>query len=153
MASPWEKYQQPASAAPEVGPWMKYQAALPSEAQPAPEAPSLMQRAGQTIGNMAAGAVRGAGSIGATILTPVDAAARAVGIENDFIGRSDRREAMDAGLAEMGADPASLAFRSAKVGAEIAGTAGAGGVLAKGAQAVGAAAPVVQGLASGGLNV
>lgn len=104
------------------------------------------------LANLAGGLVRGAGSIGATLLAPVDAAARAVGIQNDFIGRDDRRAGMDAGLQSMGADPSSLAFKAGKLGGEIAGTAGVGGVLAKGAQAVGAAAPVVQALATGGMR-
>ena len=56
---------------------------------PAPEE-SFGSRMLQHAGNLTAGAVRGAGSIGATILAPVDAAARAMGIENDFIGRNDR---------------------------------------------------------------
>lgn len=81
------------------------------------------------IGNLAAGAARGAGSIGATLLAPIDAAARAVGIENDIIGRRDRREAMTNALKSMGADPESLAFQTGKIGAEVAGTLPVGGVL------------------------
>jgi hypothetical protein len=84
------------------------------------------------LGNLAAGAVRGAGSIGATILAPVDAAARAMGIENSVIGRTDRRQAMDQVLQDMGADPDSFMYQGGKLGTEIAGTAGVGGVLAKG---------------------
>lgn len=99
-----------------------------------------------------AGLVRGAGSIGATLLTPLDAAARAVGIENSVIGRRDRREAMDAGLRELGADTDSLAFKGGKLGAEIAGTAGVGGALARGAGAFGASPGVVAALQSGGLS-
>lgn len=84
------------------------------------------------LGNVLAGAVRGAGSIGATLMAPIDAAARGAGIENRFIGRKDRREAMDAALGNMGADTESLAYGAGKIGAEIAGTAGVGGALAKG---------------------
>lgn len=93
-------------------------------------APSLGKRALQQVGNLAAGAVRGAGSIGATIMAPIDAAARAVGVQNDFIGRTDRRQAMDQALGGMGADTDSLAYGAGKLTAEIAGTAGAGGVAA-----------------------
>lgn len=89
-----------------------------------------LNAAQQGVGNLAAGAVRGAGSIGATLLTPVDAAARAIGVENSIIGRRDRREAMDGGLQSMGADTDSLAFGAGKIGAEIAGTLGVGGGLA-----------------------
>ena len=116
--------------------------------------PSFGSKVAQQVGNVAAGAVRGAGSIGATILTPIDAAARAMGVQNDFIGRTDRREAMTNALAGMGADPESLAFGAGKLGAEIAGTAGAGGVLAKGYGAVfPRAAPMIESLATGGLRV
>jgi len=82
------------------------------------------------VGNIAAGALRGAGSIGATILSPIDAAARAMGIENSYIGRNDRRQAMDEGLQSMGADPSSSEYQLAKFGTEVAGTAGVGGALA-----------------------
>lgn len=85
-----------------------------------------------TVGNLLAGALRGAGSIGATLMTPIDAAARAAGIQNDFIGRADRRDAMDQALKTMGADTDSLAYGAGKIGAEVAGTAGIGGALAKG---------------------
>lgn len=114
--------------------------------------PSMMQSIGQTLGNIGAGAVRGAGSIGATIMAPVDAAARAMGIENSVIGRTDRRSAMDEALRGMGAETDSLAYQGGKLGAEIAGTAGAGGVLAKGAQVAGAAMPLVQALRTGGMS-
>jgi hypothetical protein len=100
---------------------------------PKAEAPkSFGSQVAQGLGNLAAGAVRGAGSIGATILAPVDAAARAMGIENSVIGRTDRRQAMDQVLQDMGADPDSFMYQGGKLGTEIAGTAGAGGVLAKG---------------------
>ena len=74
---------------------------------------------GQTLGNFAAGAVRGAGSIGATLLTPIDMAARGLGIQNDWIGRTDRRQAMTEGLRSMGANPESIAFQAGKIGGEL----------------------------------
>jgi hypothetical protein len=98
------------------------------------------------LGNLAAGAVRGAGSIGATLLSPIDAAARAMGVQNDYIGRTDRREAMTGGLKELGADPESLAFKGGKIGAEIAGTLPVGGVLSKGAAMIPGASRVAPGL-------
>lgn len=113
----------------------------------------------QGAGNLLAGAVRGAGSIGATILTPFDAAARAMGIENSVIGRSDRRSAMDEGLQSMGAEPDSYAYQGGKLASEIAGTAGAGGVLSKGVMAVGskllpALAPkIATALSTGGMSI
>lgn len=123
-------------------------------ATPAPAPQSQPEQRGgvmQQLGNLAAGAARGAGSIGATLLSPIDAAARAIGIQNSFIGRDDRREAMTQGLQTMGADPESLAFQAGKIGTEIAGTAGIPGAMARTAQATGAAAPVIAALRSGGL--
>lgn len=121
------------------------------------EEKSLSDKALEQVGNLAAGALRGAGSIGATLLTPIDAAARAVGIQNDYIGRTDRRQAMDEALRGMGADTDSLAFKTGKIGAEIAGTAGAGGVLAKGMTAipgVASKAPLLaEALKSGGMTL
>lgn len=104
----------------------------------------------QTMGDLGAGAVRGAGSIGATILTPLDMAARAVGIENSFIGRDDRREAMTEGLRTLGANPESMAFQGAQLGTEIAGTLGIPGALAVRAQRMGNPA-LATALRSGGL--
>lgn len=92
--------------------------------------------------NIGMGALRGAANIGATLLAPIDAAARAVGVQNDWIGRNDRREKLDE-FAHDHADTNSLAYKGGKLGAEIAGTAPVGGILGK---AVGAAAaPLVAG--------
>lgn len=114
---------------------------------------SFTTSAQETIRDISAGAIRGAGSIGATILTPLDWAAQKMGIQNDFIGRDDRRSQMDAGLGSLGADTDSIAYAGGKLGAEIAGTAGAGGVVAKGLSAIpmlSKLAPVIQ---SGGFNL
>lgn len=94
--------------------------------QPPVQKPGAVQ---QALGDLGAGAIRGAGSIGATLLTPVDALARAAGVQNSFIGRTDRRQAMDDALKSMGFDTDSTAFGVGKLGAEIAGTAGIGGAL------------------------
>lgn len=94
--------------------------------------PELMQR----LQNIAAGGIRGAGSIGATLLAPLDAAARAAGIENSFIGRTDRREAMNEALRDlMGADPDAASFGLGKAGAEVVGTLGVGPLLGMAAKA------------------
>lgn len=115
------------------------------------------QEVKQQAGNLVAGAVRGAGSIGATLLAPIDAAARAVGVQNDFIGRTDRRGAMTGALGDMGADTDSLAFGAGKLATEIAGTAGAGGGVANAitrlAPRAAAAMPaVIQAMRTGGLS-
>jgi len=101
--------------------------------------PSLLQRLGKGVAdyarrsvaekaNLAAGAVRGAGSIGATLLTPYDLLAG----NTQSIGNPERRQAIEEGLRSMGADPESAAFQVGKIGTEIVGTAGAGSALAKG---------------------
>lgn len=116
-----------------------------------------------TLGNIVAGAVRGAGSIGATVLSPIDWAARALNDGKPFniggydIVGQDRRAGMDAGLTELGADTNSLAFKGAKLGAEIAGTAGAGGgvanIISNVAPRAAAAMPaVIQAMRTGGLS-
>lgn len=116
---------------------------------------TFMDSATETVRDLAGGAVRGAGSIGATILSPVDALARAVGVQNDFIGRDDRREAMTQALSGAGVDTNSMAFKTGKLGAEIAGTAGIGGTLAKPVQALAGTRfasgiePVIEGIAKG----
>jgi len=122
--------------------------------QPKPES-SLLQDVGQGAGNLLAGGLRGAGSIGATILLPADMINQKLRGE-DFWSLKDnrkRRADMDAGLQDMGADPESGLYQTGKIAGEIAGTAGTGGALANGARAVGAAPSVVQGLTTGGLNV
>lgn len=107
---------------------------------PAPQA-GTADKVLQGIGNLAAGAVRGAGSIGATVLTPLDLAARAVGVENSVIGRRDRRAMMDEALKnEFGADPESLMYGAGKIGAEVAGTLPVGGIIGG---AVGKAVPAL----------
>lgn len=104
--------------------------------------------------DLAAGAVRGAGSIGATLLAPVDIASDALAGKGLTLASNDQRRAdMDSALKELGANPDSLAYKAGKLGTEIAGTAGTGGVLAKGAQAVGAAPKIVSALESGGLTL
>jgi len=84
--------------------------------------------------DMAAGLVRGAGSIGSTLMRPFESAE-----EN-----AQRRASIDAGLADMGANTKSVGYGGGKLAGEIAGTAGAGTVLAAPLRA---AAPVVSGVA------
>lgn len=77
-----------------------------------------------------AGAVRGASSIGATLLAPIDAGLRSIGLGNvPFLGATDRRDQLDPALQSMGADPTSMQYQSAKLGTEVAGTSGIGGAL------------------------
>lgn len=113
-----------------------------------------------TAQNMVAGAIRGAGSIGATLLSPIDWLAKKTGagdaINNatgiDFFP-ADRRAGMDDFMrSQVGADTDSLAYKVGKTGTEVAGTLGVGGLLGNAARALGAAPEVVSALASGGMN-
>lgn len=129
----------------------------PQQSAPQEES-SFLGNAAQGVGNLAAGAVRGAGSIGATILAPFDMAKDAIaGKGLSLESNRQRRADIDAGLQTLGADPESLLYKGGKLAGEIAGTAGAGGVLAKGAQAVPAltrAVPsLVPALQSGGFKI
>lgn len=160
MSGPWEQYQ---SAPASEGPWSQYnddnRKKAPAQETKRPLSQTLARTAANAYNeyndfkkNLGAGLLRGAGSIGATLLTPVDAAARALGVQNDFIGRTDRRQAMDEGLRSMGADPNSLTYQGGKLGAEILGTSGVGGALAKGAEAVRAAPALVNALRTYGAS-
>jgi hypothetical protein len=113
---------------------------------------SLMDRAGEHWGNFSAGAVRGAGSIGSTILWPVDAAIDAIkgdrqqtveGLIRGTKPMSRHEETvkrMNLGLQDLGFDTDSKMFGAGKITGEIAGTAGAGGALGNG---VARAAPLL----------
>lgn len=131
---------------------------------PASEAkePGMLSAIGQGVGNLAAGAVRGAGSIGATLLAPYDMARDAIdGKGMSLESNRQRRADMDGGLQTMGAEPDSLLFKGGKLAGEIAGTAGAGGALGNGLarMAPGAAANVprvaqlAEALKSGGFTL
>ena len=131
----------------------------PAAPMPAPEQSTTF---GQDIRNLIGGAVRGAGSVGATLLAPIDIAARAmnkgqpINIGGYDIAGQDRRAGMTGGLQEMGVDPESTMYGIGKFGGEMAGTAGAGGVLAKGLSAAPTVASrvpgLIQALRSGGMT-
>jgi hypothetical protein len=121
-----------------------------------PKETSLLDDIKQNAGNAAAGLVRGAGSIGATIWAPVDVARDALAGKGLTLESNRRRRAdMDAALESFGAQPNSLLYRGGKLLGEVAGTAGAGGVMAGGVRALGATRamtglePITNGLARG----
>ena len=129
-----------------------------------PEEPSVLDGIKQGSGNLLAGSVRGAGSIGATLLAPVDMAKDALaGNGLSLKSNRARRADMDAALQSFGAQPDSLLYKGGKLAGEVAGTAGAGGVLANGVRAVGATRamsglePIVnsvaRGLETGGFRI
>jgi hypothetical protein len=108
------------------------------------------------LGNVVAGALRGASSIGATIVAPYDIAKDAMAgkgltLESNRQRRADTEQA----FRELGANPDSMAYKGGKLGTEIMGTAGMGGALAKGAAMLpGAAkiAPLIESIGSGGFR-
>lgn len=103
--------------------------------------------------NFAGGVLKGASQIGATLLAPVDAAARLVGVQNDYIGRTDRRQAVDDFMKSNGVDTDSFAYGTGKIGTEIAGTAGVGWMLGNAARAVPYLRAVAPAIESGGFNL
>ena len=141
--------------------------------QPAKPQTTLMQDIKQGVGNVVAGGIRGAGSIGATLLYPIDKATdlikgdRGPNLSGLVTGKQplsrneERRQAMDEGLRSMGAEPESMLYKGGKLAGEIAGTAGVGGALANGtrvAAAVGGKAipaavePLLNAIASSGMS-
>lgn len=112
---------------------------------------------GQDLNNLLQGAAVGAGSIGATIVAPYDIvqdlrAGKGLSLESN---RQRRADTEYAAKEFFGADPESMAFQGGKLGTQIAGTAGMGGALAKGAAMLpGAAkvAPLIESIGSGGFR-
>lgn len=94
------------------------------------------------------GLVRGAGSIGATLATPID---MLLG-NTSSIGNPERRSRMDEAFKELGFDTDSLAFGAGKLGGEVAGTAGIGSALALPIKAAGVAPKVVEALTTAGMR-
>ncbi|MDR6163470.1 hypothetical protein [Pseudomonas fluorescens] len=147
----------PAQAAPEV---VAPVAAQSHQAGRFGNLPVLPDNAGKELmqgaGNILGGAIRGAGSIGATIVAPYDIvqdlrAGKGLSLESNRQRRAD----MDWALQDLGAQPDSMAFKGGKLGAEIAGTAGVGGALAKGAAMLPGAsriAPLIESIGSGGFR-
>lgn len=118
--------------------------------------PSLLQRLNtgflETARDTTAGLVRGAGSIGATILAPYDIAQDAMaGKGLSLESNRERRAGIDGGLRELGANTDSLSYGAGKLGGELAGTAGVGTALALPLKGVPAAARFANSLRSGGL--
>jgi len=121
MAGPWEKYQT------DAGPWSKY--AAPKETS--------------TLGTIAGGLLRGAGSIGATIARPFESAE-----ENEA-----RRVRLDENARNLlNADTESWLYKGSKIGAEIAGTAGIGPALAAPLAALKVAPALTSALQTGGMS-
>jgi len=127
----------------------------------APET-SLFQDVKQGLGNVIAGGVRGAGSIGSTLIAPYDIAKDALaGKGLSLESNRQRRADMDSALGSMGAETDSFGYGAGKLAGEVMGTAGAGGALANGTRmglamagkAVPTAVqPLLSAISSGGFN-
>lgn len=129
----------------------------PEQAQPVKptEDNTYLQQVGQNLGNEAAGLVRGAGSIGATLVAPYDMAKDAIaGKGLSLESNRERRAGIDSGLQTMGAEPDSGFYKAGKLVGELAGTAGVGGAagnaLLRVAPRVGV--PLANALATGGFR-
>lgn len=133
---------------------------------------TMLQDIKQGFGNAGAGLVRGAGSIGSTIMAANDLASP-IGLIKDMAqGRNifdrfkqikkddaDRRASMTQELERAGAQPDSLLYQGGKLAAEIAGTAGTGGAIANTFRAAAPTlatsrfvAPVVDAVATSGMR-
>ena len=96
-----------------------------------PKEKTFSDKAMQQVGNVGAGLVRGAGSIGSTLIAPWDIAKDAInGKGLSLESNRQRRSDMDSALASMGAETDSFGYGAGKIGGEILGTAGAGGAAA-----------------------
>ena len=109
--------------------------------------------------NFFPGLVRGAGSIGATIMWPYDKLMD-YGKGDRYGGQEsrneERRRKMDEALKSLGADPESGYYQGGKLSGEIAGTAGMGPALAGGAKMLPVlknAPKFVEGLRTGGFRL
>lgn len=150
---------------------MQKPAAAPAPAAaPQPAAPQETRPAAlRFLGDVAAGAIRGAGSIGATLLAPHDylndyARRRAesrtmrgmIAGPSQVNSNEERRQAMTDALAGLGFDPGSLGFGLGKVSTEVGGTLPVGSALAAGAAripGVATAAPrVVEAIRTAGMS-
>ena len=117
-----------------------------------PQEKGVVQKVAEGARDFGAGMVRGAGSIGATILAPVDMAKDALaGKGLSLESNRQRRADMDAALSDLtGADTESLAYGGGKLLTEIAGTLPVGGVVGG---AVGKVTPRLgNAITSGGLS-
>ena len=95
------------------------------------------------------GALRGAGSIGATLLSSPQQ------IREDISGgpgSSERRNAMTEATQTLGADPSSALYKAGKLGGEVTGTLGVGGGLARVGAGLGAPANVLQAIGTAGMS-
>lgn len=139
-----------------------------------PEEKSYLSRVGENIGNEVAGLVRGAGSIGNTLITANEKLNESLPLGGALIGSQllakatgsmsgnegteltnyeSRAKLMDEGLNSLGANQDSGFFKGGKIAGEIAGTAGVGEVIAAPLALSKITAPLAESVATGGLGV
>lgn len=113
---------------------------------------------GQTLKDIGGAVADGSGQIGSTLMAPVDAGARALGVDpnstlGSFVGRTDRRQAMQSEIKDLGANPDSPIYKGVKLGTEVAGTLGVGGAIAAPVRALSPMlAPLADALATSGMR-
>lgn len=110
----------------------------------------------QDATNLGAGAIRGAGSIGSTLMAPFDYAEQGLsnmmGMKTGNLNEQ-RRAKIDQGLTSaVGSDPTSGMYGLGKIGTEIAGTLGIPAAGARSLQAAGFNGPLVTSIGSAGMN-
>lgn len=103
------------------------------------------------------GAVRGAGSIGTTLLSAGDSYNELVGNKyalSSLDSTGDmRRKQIDGGLTSLiGSNPESLPYGLSKLASEIAGTAGMGGIVGKAAESLPYVSKLAQAIRTGGAS-
>lgn len=158
MAGPWEAYAQPKASA---GPWEAYASEAPKS-----DSGGILKNALRSYNDLGAGMIKGAADIGATILSPVDKLTdmikgdREKNLSGLITGKQplsrneERRSQIAESLKDItGANPDSLAFKGGELAADVAGTAGVGGAIAKGAQVAKYAPKLAAALESGGFNL
>lgn len=91
---------------------------------------SIATGAANTTRDLVAGGLRGAAGIGATLLQPTDYLSDKIAGRPGGTANAERRAGIEGGARAIASDPSSLSYSGAKLGTEIAGTAGVGGALA-----------------------
>jgi len=123
-----------------------------------------VQAYGKVAADVGMGMVKGASDIGSTLVQPLDYLKdKITGATNPTLSSlvtgqapkssNEQRRSTIADFFKENADPSSYAFKGGELSADIAGTAGVGGVLAKGAKVLGAAPRIASALESGGLSL
>jgi hypothetical protein len=111
------------------------------------------------VGNIVAGGVKGASDIGTTILDLANrklAQPALAGVPQNMrldteapLTRDQRTRGIDASLKDFGADQNSLQFGAGRLAAQVAGTAGVGGLAGQAVRAAPVASPVANAIATG----